>query len=230
LGVVIVLSFLLKVPIKRASWLFYLLAVAVVVLFLARGVVQLPAVIDQPFFFLMQKATLAEAIFVVVMLIGVFDVKSKIRVWFQPIRAELSIIACIITLGHIAAYLTSFGARILLNTTSYNGFLLSSFIIALVLFALLLVLGFTSFEIIKRHMKTRSWKKIQYLAYAFYFLTYVHILLFLLPPAIGGGVSAQISVVAYSVVFIGYCVLRLRRWRIDSKVIVSEGNSASSAA
>ncbi|HBT94627.1 MAG TPA: hypothetical protein DEB24_00195, partial [Coriobacteriia bacterium] len=182
----VALTFLLKTPIKRLPWLFYLLAIVVTVVFLARGTIQLPAIIDRPFFMLMQKATLAEALFVVVMFIGVFDVKSKIRSWFQPIRAELSIFACIIALGHIAAYLTSFGVRIFVNSGSYNGFLLSSFVIALVLFALLLILGFTSFEVIKKRMKTKSWKKVQYLAYAFYALTYVHILLFLLPPAIGG--------------------------------------------
>ncbi len=226
LACTVLFSFLLKQPIKRAPWLFYILAIVMTALFLARDVVQLPAIIEKPFFFIMQKATLAESLFIVIMFIGVFDAKSKIRSWLQPIRAELSIIACIIALGHIASYLTSFGVRILTNSSSYNGFLLSSFAIALVLFALLLVLGFTSFEFIKKRMKTKSWKKIQYLAYAFYALTYAHLMLFLLPPAIGGGVSAQISVAIYSVVFIAYFALRIRRWRIDSKMAVSGESNA----
>ncbi len=213
--VVIVLTFLLRTPIKRAPWLFYILAVLTAALFMARDVVQLPAFIDRPFFLLMQKCTIAEALFVVVMAMGVFDVKSKVRSWLQPIRAELSIIGCILALGHVVAYLGTFGASILFRGTAYNGFLLTSLCISLVLFALLLVLGITSFEFLKRRMKTKSWVRVQHLAYAFYALTYAHILLCLLPPALGGGASAQISVLVYSIVFAAYAVLRIRRWAVD---------------
>lgn len=216
--VTVALVVVLRTPIKQLPWLFYLVAIVATVLFLARGIMPLPAIIDKPFFVVMQKCLIAQALFVLVMYIGVFDTRSKVRMWLQPIRAELSIIACILALGHVVAYLGSFGVRIFAGGASYSGFMMASFCVSLALFALLLVLGVTSFEFLKRRMKTRSWVHLQYLAYAFYGLTYVHILLTLLPPALSGGNAALVSVIVYTVVFVPYVALRLRRKLIDDKL------------
>jgi DMSO/TMAO reductase YedYZ heme-binding membrane subunit len=206
----VVFALALKKPIKHFPYVFYALAIALVVVFLGRDMVHLPALIDRPFFLVMQKCTLAEALFVVVMFIGVFAGTSPIRSYLMPIRAELSIIACLLAVGHIVAYLGSFGARILLGGTAYGGFVLASFCVSMILFALLIVLGVTSFDILKRKMGTRTWKRIQWFAYPFFLLTWVHALLFLLPPAVRGGGAAQVSIVIYSVVFVAYLVLRIR--------------------
>ena len=221
----IMLAFLLKKPIKQVPWLFYALAAIVTVLFLVRDVLSLPALIDRSFFLIMQKNYVAIALFVVVMYIGVFDSKSKVRMWLQPIRAELSIIACILALGHVVSYLGGFGARIIFGGTVYSGFLVASLFVSLILFALLLILGLTSFEFLKRRMTTKSWKRVQYFAYAFYALAFAHILLVLLPPALLGGNTAQISVAIYSVVFLPYFILRFRRLRIDRRPVAVAGIS-----
>lgn len=42
-------------------------------------------------------------------------------------------------------------------------------------------------------MSTASWKKVQKLAYPFFGLVYVHLLLMLLPSALHGGLAAQAS-------------------------------------
>jgi DMSO/TMAO reductase YedYZ heme-binding membrane subunit len=67
-------------------------------------------------------------------------------------------------------------------------------------------------------MRTELWKKIQKLAYPFFGLVYVHLMIMFLPPALKGGEAAQISVIVYSAVFISYAVLRLIRVRLDSQI------------
>ncbi len=79
------------------------------------------------------------------------------------------------------------------------------------LLVLLVVLGVTSFAFVKRQMSTASWKKVQKLAYPFFGLVYVHLLLMLLPSALHGGLAAQASVAVYSVVFVGYALCRVGR-------------------
>ena len=79
------------------------------------------------------------------------------------------------------------------------------------LFALLLVLGVTSFNFVKKRMRKESWKRVQMLAYPFFLLVYAHLLLMLLPAALKGGLAAQASVAVYSAVFVGYVSLRLYR-------------------
>ena len=87
----------------------------------------------------------------------------------------------------------------------------------LALFALLVVLGVTSFNVVKKRMKKETWKRVQLLAYPFWGLVYVHLLLMLVPSALRGGAPAQMAVVVYSVVFVGYAVLRIRRAAIDRR-------------
>ena len=98
-------------------------------------------------------------------------------------------------------------------------------VVALALFALLIVLGVTSFNFVKKRMKKETWKRVQLLAYPFWGLVYVHLLLMLLPSALRGGAPAQMSVVVYSVVFLGYAVLRVRRALVDRRPVPVEATA-----
>ena len=60
-------------------------------------------------------------------------------------------------------------------------------------------------------MKGSSWKKLQRLAYGFYALIYIHVLLLTLPGAQKGNGSYLLTVVVYSVVFLTYGALRVRK-------------------
>ncbi|MDR1015369.1 MAG: ferric reductase-like transmembrane domain-containing protein [Coriobacteriales bacterium] len=204
-----VFTFAFRNLIKRHPLVFYGLAVLFDVVFFARSVFPLPALIDRTFLALMQRCLLAEAFFVIVMYVGVFSERSRVRSYLAPIRAELSIIACYLALGHVVAYLGSFGAHVLANGAAYSMNLVVSFCISLVLLALLVLLGVTSFTRLKRRLATRTWKRIQLLAYPFFALTYIHMLLFLLPAALQGAVASSISVICYSVVFVFYAVARI---------------------
>ena len=101
----------LRNPIKKWPMLFYALAVIVDVLFVVGSFVALPRTLWSGLFLLVQKCTLSLALFVVVMYIGVFARDSKVKRWLRPIRAELSIIAWILSLGHMAVYLVSYLPR-----------------------------------------------------------------------------------------------------------------------
>jgi DMSO/TMAO reductase YedYZ heme-binding membrane subunit len=204
--IALVIAVVFKTPLKKAPWVFYALAVVLDVLFVVKGELGLPAILNSTVFLLMQKCVLAEALFVVVMFIGVFGDKSRVRSYLMPIRAELSLLACFLCVGHIVSYLQSYLVRFLsisLNTTSMTAVLL-----ALVLTILLIVLGVTSFNGIKKRMSTSRWKRVQWFAYPFFLLTYVHAMCFMLPSALFGGKAAQINVVVYSVVFLLYLATR----------------------
>ncbi|WP_418831791.1 hypothetical protein [Paraeggerthella sp.] len=207
-------AFALRNPIKKAPVAFYVLAVAVSVLFIAAEFFPMPRAVWSALFLLVQKCMLALALFAVVMLIGVFSRDSRVGRWLRPIRAELSIIAWILSLGHMAVYLASYLPRL---GGVNKGAVMISFVVALVLFALLLVLGVTSFNVVKKRMKKDTWKRVQMLAYPFFGLVYLHLMLMLLPPALHGGAAAQVSVAVYSVLFAAYALLRVRRAMIDRK-------------
>lgn len=216
LVVTVAATFALRNPIKKWPVLFYVLAVLVDVLFVAGSFLELPRPLWSVLFLLVQKCTLSLALFIVVMYIGVFARDSKVQLWLKPIRAELSIIAWILSLGHMAVYLVSYLPRITVGGSMHDNVMVS-FVVALVLFVLLLALGVTSFNVVKKRMKTESWKRLQRLAYAFFALVYVHLLLMLLPSALHGGQVAQVSVAVYSVVSVAYFVLRVVRALLDRR-------------
>lgn len=219
--------FALRNPIHKAPMLFYAIAITVDLLFMFGDALGLPRPVSHALFLAIHKCTLALALFVIVMFIGVFSRESKVRKWLQPIRAELSIIAWILSLGHMVVYLASYATRVLAGYV--DGAVFVALVVALVLFVLLLVLGVTSFRLVKRRMNSTVWKRVQSVAYVFFGLVYAHLLLMLLPPALRGGEAAQIAVAIYSVVFFGYAVARIVR-AVKDRGAVSVRPSTSAEA
>lgn len=191
-------------------------AVVLVVLYLAGIQGALPAWAKSAAFLLMQKGTLATAMFAVVMFVGVFPRDSKVRLRLAPIRAELSVIACILILGHMVAYSISYVPRVL-GSAVVSPFVLGGLVAALLLTVLLLVLGPTSLATVKARMAAKTWTKVQKWAYVFYGLMYLHVLAMLLPSALRGGEAAVQNVIAYTVVFGVYAVARIARAVVDAK-------------
>ena len=208
-------AFACKRPIKSRPLAFYALAATLDVLFVVGSFAGLPLMLYDALFLLLHKCTLATALFAVVMYIGVFARDSRVATYLRPIRAELSIMAWLLSLGHMAIYLSSYAANLSTGLPQTN--VAVALALALALFALLVVLGVTSFNGVKKRMKKETWKRVQLLAYPFWGLVYVHLLLMLVPSALRGGAPAQMAVVVYSVVFVGYAVLRIRRAAIDRR-------------
>lgn len=199
---------LLRNPIRKAPWLFYLLAVAIVVFYFAMEPIGFPHAIEIAMIALMSKCLVPFALFVFVMYIGVLPKGSKARRWVQPLRGPVSIIACILVLGHMVKYFALYLPRVLGGTHVATN-VMASFVIAIVLFALLFVLGLTSFNFVKNRMTTKTWHRIQTFAYLFYALSYIHLLIMLGPAALKGSGSAIESIVVYTVVFTVYVILRV---------------------
>ena len=219
--VTIAVACLLRNPIKKAPMVFYGLSVAVIVLFFALSSLGAPRWVSLAFFWTIHKCLVPLALFILVMYIGVFSRTSKVSLWLRPIRAELSIIAWILTVGHVVAYLRSYLSPIFYGTALQTNVFIG-IIVAIILFVLLIVLGVTSFRAIKKNMSLQGWKNVQRLAYPFFAFTYIHLLCLLLPSAMRGGAAATISVVVYSVIFIAYFVLRIMRAVSDRKAGITD--------
>ena len=212
-----VFAFACKRPIKACPMAFYALAIALDVAFVVGSFMKLPAAVYDVLFLLMHKCTLATALFAVVMYIGVFARDSRVATYLRPIRAELSIMAWLLSLGHMAIYMSSYVTSLSSGLPQTN--VAVALAVAIALFVLLVVLGVTSFNMVKKRMTKEAWKRVQLLAYPFWALVYVHLLLMLLPSAVRGGAPAQLAVAVYSVVFLGYAVLRVRRALVDKRSV-----------
>lgn len=202
--------------IRRVPVLFYALAVLLDVLLILNSVFDFPWSIRFLIIGLMQKGGLGVSLFVVVMYIGALPRYGKVSHMLRPIRAELSIMACILIAGHICVYLS----RYVPNFVAYGiseGNIAASFVLSIALLVLMLILGITSFEFVKRHMKGHAWKKLQSLAYVFYTLVFAHLFLMIGPAALRGSLSAQVSVAVYAVIFALYVVARSCRAIVDKR-------------
>ena len=171
--------FALRNPLKACPLAFYLAAIAMDVLYVYGVFFGLPRAVWSPLFVLVQKCELALALFTVVMFIGCLSREGRAYRWLKPVRSELSIVAWFLSLGHMAVYLESYLPR-LLGSGAVSGNVVASFALAVVLLVLLVVLGVTSFAFVKKRMRTDTWKRVQKLAYPFFALVYVHLLLMLL--------------------------------------------------
>ena len=214
--------------IKRWPVALYVFALLCDVLLIIAQTGQLPRLLLMPTVLLMRRGGIGVALFVIVMYIGVLPRKSKVSRWLRPIRAELSIAACLFVAGHMCTYLPLYLEPLFSGVLRGN--VLLALIVALGLLALVLVLGITSFRFVKRHMKARSWKKLQNWAYLFYVLIYVHLMLMIGPAALAGKDPALTNAIIYTVVFVGYMVLRVvraaqdRRDKIDlAKTVADQG-------
>ena len=217
---------LLRNPVRKAPWVFYLLAVALVVVYLLTTTVFTgkPVIVltGWPYTLLtatMRKCFLPISLFIIVMYIGVFPKGTNIRRWLQPLRAPLSIIAGILVLGHMIQYVAVYIPGLLAGMAIKTNVAVS-LVMAIALFALLAVLVVTSFEFVKKYMNSKSWKNVQRFAYLFYSLVYVHLLIMLGGPALnalskGTVTQGLISVVIYTVIFGVYLVLRYRRFKTE---------------
>ncbi len=205
--VALVACVLLREPLRRYPTVFYVLAaLAVVAQFLSTSL-GLPKSIDLALLLLVKRCNLAMALFAVVMFIGVLPRAGRASSLMRPVRSEISIVACILCVGHIVGYAISYVPRVLAGALA-NPFVAIGLVLALVLTLLLVALGVTSAQRIKRIMTPTKWKRVQRLAYPFFILACIHALLMLLPSALGGGVAAGEGALAYSVLLVVYVVLR----------------------
>ena len=157
------------------------------------------------------RSALSTALFAAVMYAGAVPNGSKLMKAVMPIRGELSIIASILTLGHNISFGLTYFRLLFTQPDRLPVNQLLAAICSLVMLCIMLPLFITSFKCVRKKMKGSSWKKLQRLAYGFYALIYIHVLLLTLPGAQKGNGSYLLTVVVYSVVFLAYGALRVRK-------------------
>ena len=157
------------------------------------------------------RGAFAGALFVIIMATGVFPNGSKPIRLLMPIRAHLSILASILTLGHNIAYGRTYFTALFFAPTRLSTPTLLAAVCSLIMILIMLPLFITSFKFVRKHMKARTWKRLQRLAYVFYGLLYCHIMLLTIPNAIQGRSGYMVTVFVYSLVFISYLFCRVMK-------------------
>ena len=158
------------------------------------------------------KSTFSTAIFVIVMYTGAFKNGSKLIKFLMPIRAELSIIAGILTLAHNISFGKNHFVNLFTAPETMSTNMKAAAGVSIILIAIMVPLLITSFPMVRKSMKPKAWKSLQRTAYLFYGLIYVHVMLIMVPVALSGNTTYIINVLVYSVVFITYAVMRISKY------------------
>ena len=157
------------------------------------------------------RGALAGALFVLVMLAGAFPNGSAGAKRLMPLRGPLSILACILTLGHNIAYGKTYFVMLFLQPWRLPLTQKLASWCSVAMIVIMLPLFVTSFPSVRRKMDGRRWKKLQRLAYLFYALLCAHILLLTIPYAISARPGYRLTVFVYTAVFVSYAVCRVQK-------------------
>ncbi|MBP3919779.1 MAG: FMN-binding protein [Clostridia bacterium] len=158
---------------------------------------------------LFSRGAFATALWCVIMWIGALPNGSAPMKTWMPIRGELSILAAILTLGHNFGYGKTYFVRMFSNPQSMKPTHLTAGILSLIMLFIMIPLTILSIPSIRKKMSAKLWKKIQRLAYLFYTLIYVHVMVLFLPLAQSGKTDYIINVIVYSLLFISYAFCRI---------------------
>lgn len=161
------------------------------------------------------RGAMGTAFWAVVMWAGALPNGSAPIKKLMPIRGELSITAAILTFSHIITYGLTYISNLIKGRTG-SDFVITS-IVCIVMVLIMTPLTVMSVKKIRKKMNAKTWKKIQRFAYVFYGLIYIHILVLFIPKAQKGREGYFLSVLVYSAVFIGYAVMRIRKYYIANK-------------
>lgn len=214
---VILLCFLLSKQIKKYSWLFYLLAAALAAAGYFIDIHTVPEFVANYIAPLVTNCILGTAVWSVVMWTGALPNGTKAIKTLMPIRGELSIIAAILTIGHILRYGLNYLNMLFNGRASSDMNFLLSFIVAVILVLIMTPLTVISIKKIRKKIKPKTWKNLQRFAYGFYLCTYLHIILTSWKTLSRGNISKFIDIVLYSMIFLSYAVFRIRKVYLQKK-------------
>ena len=218
LFIALLIAFCLDKPLKKCPAAFYIsaavLTVASVVITQSDINISSRFVRDNVLG-IFSRGALGTAFWAVVMWAGALPNGSAPIKKLMPIRGELSITAAILTFSHIITYGVQYITDLIKGRTG-SDFVVTS-IVCLAMVLIMTPLTVMSFKKIRKKMNAKTWKKIQRFAYIFYAFIYVHILVLFVPKAQKGREGYFLSILVYSAVFIGYAVMRIRKYYIANK-------------
>lgn len=218
LFIALLIAFCLDKPLKKCPAAFYIPAAVLTVasVVIAQSDINISSRFVRDYFLgIFSRGALGTAFWAVVMWAGALPNGSAPIRKLMPVRGELSITAAILTFSHIITYGVQYITNLIKGRTG-SDFVITS-IVCLAMVLIMVPLTVMSFKKIRKKMNARTWKKIQRLAYIFYSCIYIHILVLFVPKAQKGREGYFLSILVYSAVFIGYAVMRIRKYYIANK-------------
>lgn len=186
-------------------------------IFAAWSDLAMPALVEKWIIPIVAGGGLTGAFFVIVMYAGAFPNRSIGAKTFIPLRGPLSIIASINGLAHSVAYGMSYYKKALNGFSELSTSLIVFIVLSTIMTLIMIPLFITSFVSVRRKMKATAWKKLQRLAYVFYALLFIHVMMLMVPPALKGSKGYDITVFVYVFIYLSYLVCRLAKTMFGSK-------------
>ena len=216
----------LSKQIRKKPWIFYVLMIILTVFVIYYYRVKMYDVYPKwittylvgPF----KRGAFSTAIFIIVMYLGAVKKNNVIAKRLFSIRGEMSIIACISTLGHNIVYGLYYFPKLFLDTSSLNRSQIIAVSLTIVMISIMMPLFITSFRCVRNKMKASTWKRIQRLAYPFFIMIYIHVMVLY---------SAKLDkhifdIIIYTLIFGVYGILRIRKYVMErkrkSKVVLAQ--------
>ena len=203
--------------IKKYPVLFYMatyvLIIPVVLYYQTKFYKNMPIWFTRYVMDIFQRGIFSTVTFMIVMFLGVITTHNKYTRKLMSIRGEMSIIGCFAALCHNVAFGIRYFVEFFTNSEKMNIYTKTATIITLILISMMLPLMITSFKCVRNKMKAKNWKNLQKLAYPFFYLIYVHLMvLFMHKPE-----KHMLSIVLYTVIYMLYTILRVRKYLITKK-------------
>lgn len=214
---------LFRKPLQRHPGIFYTVAIALDVLLVAGSSWGIPVALWRFVLLFHSRCLFAFGLFAIVMFIGVLKEGSPLKQALLPVRAELSIFAALLALGHVLGFAALYLGRLLARATPDTVLVVG---VAAALVVLLMPLTVTSFKAVKRRMRAATWRRLQRFAYLFWALVFAHVLVVLGPSAASGAPGALESIAVYAVLFASYAALRIYRALADRRMLAKTGGLA----
>lgn len=162
---------------------------------------------------LFQRGALSTATFLIVMFLGTITKHNSFSLRLMKIRGEISIIGCILAFAHNIVFGVVYFPMMFLHPEAVDAPRMWAGCLTIVLLVLMLPLFLTSFQCIRKKMKPKAWKRLQRLAYPFYYLIYIHVMiLYCVNPK-----AHMFDIVLYTAIYGLYTVLRLRKYFLMKK-------------
>ncbi|MBW6410979.1 ferric reductase-like transmembrane domain-containing protein [Clostridium weizhouense] len=208
---------ILNRQIKKKSWIFYILMIILTGFIIYYYRVKMYEVYPEwittyligPF----KRGAFSTATFIIVMYLGAIKKNTTIAKKMFSIRGEMSIIACISTLGHNIVYGIYYFPKLFLNPQSLPKLQLIAALLTIGMISIMLPLFITSFRCVRNKMKASTWKKIQRMAYVFFGMIYIHVMVLY-----SGKLDKHINdIIIYTVIFGTYAFLRIRKYMMSRK-------------
>lgn len=198
--------------IKKYAHLFYTATVimAVAVVFAPRDLGF--EILNYPVNQILKKGVLAGALYILVMYAVLMPKKSFAQKVLMNLRAEIAIMASIISLIHNISYGKKYFVLLFTDISVLKPYELYAAVISVIMILLLIPLTITSFKVIRKKMNPKTWKNLQRTSYLFYALLYTHIVIIYAQGIERGELSYLIDFIIYSLIFISYAVLRIDKY------------------